>query len=792
MAGRLAVAYVAVFAVGVALASTSFVLGAGKQSQPKVAGVYRANGPCLGGKREFRLEQSGQFVDASGPLDGELRFRRDRLTGDVRCADGTHARLDAARLGQGRPELRGTLGEASFQAVFLRDVPGTGVAEAPGTSPPSEQVFGRLMLAIACVILAARLVGAAIGRLGQPPVMGEVLAGILLGPTLLGAVAPSVRDYLFPSFVIPLLSGAAAIGLAFYMFLVGLELDPRMLRGRIAHAAAISNASVVLPMGLGIAVALPIYGLLAPDTTFQAFALFMGVAMSITAFPVLARILVERRMLRTPIGALALSSAAVDDVTAWGLLAIASAVAGHGSALGTLPVLGYVFAFCAGMALLARPLLNRVSAAYDEAGHVPAGWISAIFVGVLLSAYVSMKSGIAPIFGAFVMGLVMPRRADLSHDVTRRLEDFVATVLLPLFFVVTGLRTDVGLLNRPVLWGLALLLLAVAIAGKWLGAMVLARVAGYRMRDSAVLGVLMNTRGLTELIVLNVGLELGVISPALFTMLVLMALVTTFMAAPILRALDPRGELTAPVEDELDRAEGEPIAGARPAERTIVVAPLEERNVDELLALAEPLARASPGTELLIVRLLEPQRVPTSLAAQERELDRARLELGRLRVGLAARGITARSLALISTDRGTDLVRLTAEQGGDAILVDGRRPLLGAAIPKGHVGTVLAKASCDVAVLVERERVPLLDSEHPVFVRFGGEADDQLALELGGQISAETGAPLRVLEPSQFAAEAPDVGLVILGLSSGPTTKARGAAPVLLSAVRRYRRGLDG
>jgi Kef-type K+ transport system membrane component KefB len=780
VAGRLAVAYIAVFVVGVSLASTSLVLGAGRDSQPQVAGVYRASGPCLGGVREFQLEQSGQFVDASGALEGKLRYRRNRLTGDVRCAGraGTQSRLDATRLDSpgGRRMLRGTLGSDPFRAVFVHDLAKPGVVAVPASAPPGEQVFGRLMLAIAAVILAARLVGAAIGRLGQPPVMGEVLAGILLGPTLLGAIAPSVRDYLFPTFVIPLLSGAANIGLAFYMFLVGLELDPRMLRGRIAHAAAISNASVVLPMGVGIFVALPLFGLLAPpDTTFQAFALFMGVAMSITAFPVLARILIERRMLRTPIGALALSSAAVDDVTAWGLLAIASAVAGHGSALGTLPVLGYVFAFCAGMALLARPLLNRVSTAYDEAGRVPAGWISAIFVGVLLSAYVSMKSGIAPIFGAFVMGLVMPRRADLSHDVTRRLEDFVATVLLPLFFVVTGLRTDIGLLNRPELWGLALLVLAVAIAGKWLGAMVIARVAGYRMRDSAILGVLMNTRGLTELIVLNVGLELGVISRALFTILVLMALVTTFMAAPCLRLLDRRRELAAPVEDELLRAEGEPLPEAPHPERTIVVAPLEERNVDELLALAEPLARANPPTELLVVRLLEPPRVPTGLAAQERELDRTRLELGRLREALAARGIPARSLALISADRGNDLVRLAAEQGGDLILVDGRRPLLGAGVPKGDVATVLEKGVCDVAVLIERERIPPIDGDHPVVVRFAGHDDDQSALELGGQIAAEMGAVLRVLEPPKIAADAAGAGLVILGLGSGPVTAAKDA-----------------
>jgi K+:H+ antiporter len=767
VAGRLAVAYVVAFAVSAALASTSFVLGADRRAQPKLSGIYRATGSCAHGG-ELRLDQSGQFVDASGALDGSLRFRHRRLSGTVRCADGTRARLDARRLGgrdDERPELAGTLGGRPFHGAYLRDLPKVAASATPAKSPANEQVFGRLMLAIAAVILAARLVRAGIGRVGQPPVMGEVLAGILLGPTLLGAVAPSVQHYLFPSFVTPLLGGAADIGLAFYMFLVGLELDPRLLRGRVAHAAAISNASVVVPMGLGIATALPLYSLLAPDTTFQAFALFMGVAMSITAFPVLARLLIERRMLRRPVGALALSAAAVDDVTAWGLLAIASAVAGHGSALGTLPVLGYVFAFCAGMALLARPLLNRVSAAYDEAGRVPSGWIAAIFVGVLLSAYASMKSGIAPIFGAFVMGLVMPRRADLSHDVTRRLEDFVATVLLPLFFVVTGLRTDVGLLDRPVLWAIALLLLGVAIAGKWLGAMIVARVAGYRWRDAGALGALMNTRGLTELIVLNVGLELGVISRALFTMLVLMALVTTFMAAPALRLLDPRRELSAPVEDELADADREPLPEGPEPEALILVAPLEERNVDELLALAEPLARAGPATELLLVRLLEPPRVPTSLAAGDRELERARTELGRLRASLAARGVPVESLALTSGNRGNDLVRLAGERGADLLLVDGRRPLIGGVAPKGDVGTVLAKAPCDVAVLVERERVPQIDSEHPIVVRFAGGDHDQAALELGGRIAAETGVPLRVIGAGEAVREA---GLVVVGLGAAP------------------------
>ncbi len=261
------------------------------------------------------------------------------------------------------------------------------------------------MLAIAAVILAARLVGTAIGRLSQPRVMGEVLAGILLGPTLLGVVAPSVKNYLFPPDIVPLLSAGAQIGLAFYLFLVGMELDPRILRQRIAQAAFISNTSVAFPMALGFLVALPIYKILSPDVRYLPFALFMAVAMSITAFPVLARILTEHRMLQRPVGALTMATAAIDDVTAWGLLALATAVAGTGSGIHALVVIGLAGAFTAGMVLIARPLLNRVSRSYDEVGHVPTLWLGIIFVGVLLSAYLSQRIGIAAIFGAFVMGL---------------------------------------------------------------------------------------------------------------------------------------------------------------------------------------------------------------------------------------------------------------------------------------------------------------------------------------------------------------------------------------------------
>ena len=236
------------------------------------------------------------------------------------------------------------------------------------------------------------------------------------------------------------------------------------------------------------------------------------------------------------------------------------------------------------MILIGRPLLARVSRSYDEVGRVPTLWLGIIFVGVLLSAFVSQRIGIAAIFGAFLMGLIMPRYADLTGDVRRRFEDFVVLVLLPLFFVVTGLKTDIGSLNRPVLWLLTLALIGVAIAGKWFGAMFSAKYGGFSWRDSSAIGALMNTRGLTELIVLNIGLDLGVISTTLFTMLVVMALVTTFMAGPALRLIDPRRELSAPPEEELREA-------LRTTEKELQM-PVPERSI--LVGQQDPKNRYRP------------------------------------------------------------------------------------------------------------------------------------------------------------------------------------------------------
>jgi Kef-type K+ transport system membrane component KefB len=738
---RILVAYLLLLALVVVVAVVVLRAGADRSPAPPVGGVYRLDQapPCLGAAGErLELEQSGQFVGLVGPggAQGELRLRQGRLEGPVTCRDGHEAR--AAWLADGTT-LSGPVDGGAVRATRVETA---GAEAAAGARPPgAEEVFGQLMLAIAAVMLAARGVGAVAGRLGQPQVMGEVLAGILLGPTLLATVAPDAFAWLFPVWVLPLLRGAADIGLAFYMFLVGLELDPRLLRERFQQAALISHASIAVPLALGMAVALPLFELVGPATRFTSFALFMGVAMSITAFPVLARILVERRMLRHPVGAMAMAAAAVDDVTAWGLLALASAVAGSGSVLAVVRIVALAVAFCLAMALVGRPLLARVSRAYDEAGHVPGGWVAAIFVGVLLSSFASQRIGIAAIFGAFVVGLIMPRRADLTHDVTRRVEDFVVIVLLPLFFVVTGLRVQVGLLDRPELWLITLVLLGVAIAGKWIGALGAARLTGFPPREASAIAALMNTRGLTELIVLNIGLELGVVTPALFTALVLVALVTTFMTGPVLRLIDPGGVLAVQPEDELAAATGAPAP-----ERAILVAPQDGRHLDALLELAEPLARSQPARELVLARLLVPSRIATGPASDDHELTQIAADLHRRRERLRAAGLAVRTVAFTAADPAADLLRLAAEQPIDLILLDGRRPLLGEGVPRGPVGEVLLRAPCDVAVLVQRERGPIaVDPAHPVLVPFGGADHDWAALELGAWVASSRGAPLRLL-----------------------------------------------
>src|SRR5919106_375106 len=781
---RLLVFYLVMAVVVGVVAAIAITAGEREEAETPIAGGYdvTAGADCLGDK--FDVKQSGRFVNLTNPdetLGGKLELRDGDLTGDVSCLDGGTAELDARADSR---TIEGRLDGRRVAAEFKREPPEPGTAQgtAPDSiegeyslTPRSDCLGGSIevegsgsevvLLRGASVVAEASYEDGRIEGTATCPEGGETaLTGDAVDrklnltiedpPERLTADKRREPGSRFAAFFIAiavvmlvarLFGVVAQLGLIFYMFLVGLEIDASQLRGRLGQVAAISNTSVALPMILGMLVALPIYELIGPDESFAGFALFMGVSMSITAFPVLARILVERRMLKRPIGAMALACAAIDDVTAWFLIALATAVAGAGSGGEVIRTIALAVAFCLVMGFLVRPLVARVSTAYDEAGRVPGGWVALIFAGVLLSAYATEEIGIALIFGAFVMGLIMPRHAELTEDVTGRIEDFVVTLLLPLFFAFTGLRTNIGLLDRPELWIMTGVLLVTALLGKLFGATLAARISGLDWRSSAVIGVLMNTRGLTELIVLNLALEKGVISEALFAMLVIMALVTTFMAGPLLKLLDPKNELGAPVEEELDEARQRSsveFPALPPPQEAILVAQLHEAALDQLLSLAEPLARSEPPRELIVARLVRPPRgagVRGGLQTENRLLSEASAEVSEAREELMSKAIAARAVAFVSADPGADLARLAHGEEVALVLLDGRRPLLGQGVPRGDVGEVLREAPGDVGVLVAREGASVLPGPGaPLVVPFGGVEHDWAALELGAWISAAT------------------------------------------------------
>ena len=417
-------------------------------------------------------------------------------------------------------------------------------ASAPpgGAAPVSPNVLDALrhplpllLVQLILVVAAARALGALFQRIGQPPVIGEIVAGILLGPSFLGALAPRTFETLFPASAAGLLKLFAEIGVLLFLFAVGLELDVGRLRQSARTAVVVSHASIVVPYFLGVGSALFLYREHAPaGVPFVPFALFMGIAMSITAFPVLVRILKEKGLFGSELGNTAVTAAAVDDVTAWSLLAMVVAIsASRGLWAATVTML-LTIAFVAAMVLAVGPALRRLLVAHAERNEPGKTAVAAVLVVLLASALTTELIGIHALFGAFLAGVVMPRRPRFRAYLTERLEEFSSVFLLPVFFAFTGLRTRIGLLDDARSWLICGALILVATAGKLGGTLFAARASGASWYDSFTLGALMNSRGLMELIALNVGYELGILSPRIFAMMVLMALVTTFATSPLL------------------------------------------------------------------------------------------------------------------------------------------------------------------------------------------------------------------------------------------------------------------
>lgn len=398
-----------------------------------------------------------------------------------------------------------------------------------------------LLFQVAVIAVAARAVGLLFRKIGQPQVVGEMAAGIMLGPSLLGWALPEASQMLFPAASLDHLNILSQIGLLLFMFLVGLEFNPRMLRNQGNAAIFTSHVSITLPYLLGAALALYLYPRLSDDRVrFTEFALFMGAAMSITAFPVLARILRERQLHKTQLGSVTIACAAVDDVTAWCLLAyiLVLARAAHG-AIPLWVTLGGLTIYLLFMVFVVKRLLTRFVIAFRRRRSLTEDMMALILVLLLISAWATERLGVHLLFGAFLFGAVMPKQKQFIAQLTEKIESVTLVLFLPIFFAYTGLRTSIGQVTSGEMWFYCALILLAAVAGKLAGSAIASRVAGLGWRDSVALGVLMNTRGLMELVILNIGLDLGIISPALFSMMVIMALTTTFMTTPMLEWIYP-------------------------------------------------------------------------------------------------------------------------------------------------------------------------------------------------------------------------------------------------------------
>jgi Kef-type K+ transport system membrane component KefB/nucleotide-binding universal stress UspA family protein len=595
-----------------------------------------------------------------------------------------------------------------------------------------------VLVEVLIIIGLSRLMGLGCRVFKQPLVIGEIIAGIMLGPSLFGLVAPNLATTLFPAETLPFLDVLSQIGLIFFMFLIGLELDPKYLKGNLDIAILTSHVSILVPFSLGSLLALLLYPLLSNvSVSFTAFALFLGAAMSITAFPVLARIITENNLQNTRLGTLALTCAAVDDVTAWCLLALAIAVGkatmspnGSNNLQGVVVTVVASLIYIGFMVTVGRWFLKRLSNYYDRTGRLSQILVAGIYMAVVASALITELIGIHLIFGAFLVGAVMPKNPGLVRELAHKTEDFVLIFLLPIFFAYSGIRTQIGLLNRPELWLLCAAVLGVAIIGKYVGTYVAARVCGIDNREASALGWLMNTRGLTELIVLNIGLSLGVISPLLFTMLVIMALVTTVMTSPLLEWVYPKKLIKLDmVESEADVESG--TDASQPTYRILVPVanPSTQKGLLQLaVALAGNQLQAAVVHPLSLIQLEENYLFESTPLEADRLIQQRQSRLEELIQSLEppeTRNLV-RPIVRIANDVARETSQIAQLDRANLILMGWHRPAFSSNRLGGRVGQILSTAPVDVAVFVDRTQERL----ESILVPYAANTHDDLGLEL--------------------------------------------------------------
>ncbi len=774
--------------------------------QMPVLGEVSAEGQqCLG--ERVASVQSGIFLDlhvvgAHGLGDRDLGPRLthgeiDRLTGDV-VLSGSCAEESA--LGIVPVTLTGRVSDASgFSGSMVAgdvetDLSITGVDTETLSAAETEELRGgellsRVLLAVAVIIVAARLLGTAFRRIGQPRVIGEIVAGILLGPSLVGLLFPNVTGFLFPAAVTDVLAVLSQFGLIFFMFLIGLELDHKLIRGSGHTAVLISHYSIVVPLVLGMGAALLVYPLVASGN-FTGFALFMGAAMAITAFPVLARILTDTGVYKTRLGALAITCAAVDDVTAWCILAIVVAIVRSAGPVDAITTIGLSLLFIVVMVAVVRPLAARLLVDRKGRGPLNATVMSFLIAGLFLSAWATEMIGIHAIFGAFMFGAMLPRDRGIATRIIGRLEDITVLFLLPVFFAVVGLSTRIGLVTGGELWLLTGLIVVIAIIGKVGGSVVAGLAAGETLRSSTILGVLMNSRGITEIVILTVGRELGVISPALFTIMVIMALVTTFMTTPLLTRLYPRADVERDVMIEQHRE----VATRDYGTRRVMVGVTDPVTARPLVKVAGWL-RGSDGQSatVILASVIAPpghEQVRANIGDFVDTNASAAANLAEVADELDSQGVTSEVVTRVGTDRGEELRLLMEQHSVDLVLVGSHQAYLRNRPLAGLVEELLRSAPSDVAVVVNSDRLLAL-GPGPIGVWLAGEPTDTAILDFASSLGRGLGREVRLVSTAEATDPTGEVFQVAQAAGASGVVVALDGSAVVVTASPRGESGLD-
>ncbi|MGA2443425.1 MAG: cation:proton antiporter [Tepidisphaeraceae bacterium] len=594
-----------------------------------------------------------------------------------------------------------------------------------------------LVVQIGLVLGLSRIMGFLFVRFRQPQVMGEMIAGVMLGPSLFGWLMPAAFKGVFPAQSIQYLNALSQVGVMFFLFLIGLELDPKHLRNRGHAAVVISHASIMTPFLAGACLAVFLYPNLfndVPTMRFTSVALFLGAAMSITAFPVLARILTERNLHKTQVGAIAITCAAVDDATAWCILAVVIAVARATGVGPGLLTAAKAVVYILLMFFLVRPFLRRLELVFERRGGLSQNLLAIIFILVLASSFVTQWIGIHALFGAFLMGTIMPKGTAFVETLTEKLQDYTVVFLLPIFFAYTGLRTQIGLLDHASLWFYTGLIILAASAGKFGGSAVAARACGLSWREASAIGILMNTRGLMELVILNIGRDLGVITEAVFAMMVIMAIVTTALTTPILQWFYPKAivEAEAAAREKAGKKPftvlipiSFPASGGPLARMAVALTPAVQTGRRIIALHLQRLADRDPYSVRMSDASAQPTEALQPLLAAARELD-----------------VPAEPIAFVSRDIPSDIARIARLRAADLILMGFHKPVFGQAILGGTVHRVMTASDNDVAVFVDHG---INHEIKTVLVPYLGGKHDLLALDLAGRIARNARASLTVL-----------------------------------------------